>query len=220
MVCNEATLTDHGPVGGNALDLALWNAPAAHHLAADPTGGPGAYQRLGIAPFDHDRQLASVTVRTPTATTLLVTKGAPEAVLARCPDLPTDAQATLTRLFADGARVIAVATRDAPELTTPAPTDEHGLHLAGFLTFIDRPKADAGASIAKLRGLGVTVKVITGDNPVVAAKVCRDLGLDLEDVRTGAEVERLDDEALAAAIGHTTVFARISPDQKSRIIKV
>jgi P-type Mg2+ transporter len=220
LVCNEATLTDHGPVGGNALDLALWDASAAHHLAADPTGGPGAYQRLGIAPFDHDRQLASVTVRTPTATTLLVTKGAPEAVLARCPDLPTDAQATLTRLFADGARVIAVATRDAPELTTPAPTDEHGLHLAGFLTFIDRPKADAGASIAKLRGLGVTVKVITGDNPVVAAKVCRDLGLDLEDVRTGAEVERLDDDALAAAIGHTTVFARISPDQKSRIIKV
>jgi P-type Mg2+ transporter len=66
----------------------------------------------------------------------------------------------------------------------------------------------------------VTVKVITGDNPVVAAKVCRDLGLDLEDVRTGAEVERLDDDALAAAIGHTTVFARTSPDQKSRIIKV
>jgi P-type Mg2+ transporter len=220
LVCNQATPTEHGPVGGNALDLALWSAPAARSLAADPTGGPGAYRRLGLAPFDHDRQLASVTVRTPTATTLLVTKGAPEAVLARCPEPPADAQATLTRQFADGARVIAVATREAPELTTPAPADEHGLHLAGFLTFIDPPKADAGASIAKLRGLGVTVKVITGDNPVVAAKVCRDLGLDLEDVRTGAQVERLDDDALAAAIGHTTVFARISPDQKSSIIKV
>jgi P-type Mg2+ transporter len=66
----------------------------------------------------------------------------------------------------------------------------------------------------------VTVKVITGDNPVVAAKVCRDLGLDVEGVATGAELEQLDDDALAAAIGHTTVFARISPDQKSRIIKV
>src|SRR4029453_6433712 len=62
-----------------------------------------------------------------------------------------------------------------------------------------RPKAHAGQSIAKLHGLGVTVKVITGDNPVVAAKVCRDIGLDLEDVHTGAEMERLDDDALAVA---------------------
>jgi P-type Mg2+ transporter len=220
LVCNQATMTAQGPVGGNALDQALWTAPAAQPLADDPTGGPRAYQRLGLVPFDHDRQLASVAVRTPTAATRLVVKGAPEAVLDRCAEVPADAPATLARLFADGARVIAVATRDAPELTTPGPADEHGLHLAGFLTFVDRPKADAGQSIAKLNGLGVAVKVITGDNPIVAGKVCRDLGLDLEQVRTGAELERLDDDALAAAIGHTTVFARVSPDQKSRIIKV
>jgi Mg2+-importing ATPase len=170
LVCNEATITEHGPVGGNALDVALWSAPAAQPLAADRAGGPSAYQRLGLAPFDHDRQLASVAVRTPTGATLLVTKGAPEAVLARCAEVPADAQATLARLFADGARVIAVATRDAPGLTTPSAADEHGLHLDGFLTFIDRPKADAGTSIAKLGALGITVKVITGDNPIVAAR--------------------------------------------------
>jgi P-type Mg2+ transporter len=220
LVCNQATMTTQGPVGGNALDQALWTAPAAQPLAADPTGGPGAYRRLGLVPFDHDRQLASVAVRTSTGATRLVTKGAPEAVLARCAAVPADAPATLARLFADGARVIAVATRDAPELTTPGPADEHDLHLGGFLTFIDRPKTDAGQSIAKLNGLGVAVKVITGDNPIVATKVCRDLGVDVEQVRTGAELERLDDDALAAAIGHTTVFARVSPDQKSRIIKV
>jgi Mg2+-importing ATPase len=220
LVCNEATVTARGPVGGNALDVALWSAPAARPLAADATGGPGAYQRLGLAPFDHDRQLASVAVRTPTGTTLLVVKGAPEAVLARCLDVGADAQATLARLFADGARVIAVATRDAPGLTTPSPADENGLRLTGFLTFIDRLKADAGASIAELGDLGVTVKVITGDNPVVAVKACRDLGLHVEQVCTGAELERLDDDALAAAIGHTTVFARVGPDQKSRILKV
>ena len=194
--------------------------PRIRALAADATGGPRAYQRLGLAPFDHDRQLASVAIRTPTGTTLLVVKGAPEAVLARCLDVPADAQATVARLFADGARVVAVATRDAPGLTAPGPSDEHGLHLAGLLTFIDRPKTDAGASIAKLRGLGVAVKVITGDNPVVAGKVCRDIGVQVEQVRTGAELERLDDDALAAGIEHTTVFARVSPDQKSRIIKV
>jgi Mg2+-importing ATPase len=220
LVCNEATMTANGPVGGNALDVAVWSAPAARPLVADATGGPRAYQRLGLVPFDHDRQLASVAVRTTGGTALLVAKGAPEAILARCLDVPADAQATLARLFADGARVVAVATRDAPGLTTPGPSDEHGLHLAGFLTFIDRPKADAGASIAKLGGLGVAVKVITGDNPIVAGKVCRDIGLDVERVRSGAELELLDDDALAAAIGDTTVFARVSPDQKSRIIKV
>ncbi len=220
LVCNEATMTANGPVGGNALDVALWSASAAQPLAADATGGPRAYQRLGLAPFDHDRQLASVAVHTATGTTLLVAKGAPEAVLARCVDVPAAAQATVARLFADGARVVAVATRDAPGLTAPGPSDEHGLHLAGLLTFIDRPKTDAGASIAKLRGLGVAVKVITGDNPVVAGKVCRDIGVQVEQVRTGAELERLDDDALAAGIEHTTVFARVSPDQKSRIIKV
>jgi Mg2+-importing ATPase len=220
LVCNEAAITAQGPVGGNALDVALWSAPAAQFLAADATGGPGSYQRLGLAPFDHDRQLASVAVRTTGGTTLLIVKGAPEAVLARCVDLPADAPKALQRLFADGARVVAVATRDAPGLTTPDPSDEHDLHLVGFLTFVDRPKTDAGASIAKLNGLGVVVKIITGDNPIVATKVCRDLGMDVEQVRTGAELERLDDDALAAAIGHTTVFARVSPDQKSRIIKV
>jgi Mg2+-importing ATPase len=220
LVCTEATITEHGPVGGNALDVALWSAPAAQPLAADATGGPRAYQRLGLAPFEPDRQLASVAVRPTDGTTLLVVKGAPEAVLARCAEVPADTQATMARLFADGARVIAVATRDAPELTIPAPADERGLRLAGFLTFVDRPKVDAGRSIAKLNGLGVAVKVITGDNPIVAGKVCRDIGLHVTQVRTGTELERLDDDALAAAIGHTTVFARVSPVQKSRILKV
>jgi Mg2+-importing ATPase len=89
-----------------------------------------------------------------------------------------------------------------------------------LLTFVDRPKADASASIARLGALGITVKVITGDNPVVAAKVCRDLGLKVEQVHSGAELARLDDDALAAAIAATTVFARTSPTQQSRILKL
>jgi len=219
LVCNEATVTDDGPVGGNALDVALWSAATVRGLARGPDG-PGAYHRLGIAPFDHERQIASVAVRTAVGTTLLVTKGAPEAVLGRCVDVPTEAAATLQRFFADGARVIAVATREAAGLTDPGPGDERDLRLCGFLTFVDRTKADAGASIAKLNRLGVAVKIITGDNGIVAEKVCRDIGVDVEAVLTGGEIEHLDDDALAAAIPDTTVFARVSPDQKSRIIKV
>jgi Mg2+-importing ATPase len=218
LVCNEATVTDDGPVGGNALDVALWSAEVVKGLA-EATNGPGAYKRLGLLPFDHNRQLVSVVVSNGGAT-LLVTKGAPEGVLNRCDDVPPEAHATLERLFADGARVVAVGTRDAPGLNTPTPEDERSLHLAGFLTFIDRPKADAGASIAKLNHLGVDVKIITGDNGVVASKVCQDIGIDVTGVLTGREVEQLEDDALAVAIPGTTVFARISPDQKSRIIKV
>jgi len=94
------------------------------------------------------------------------------------------------------------------------------LALEGFLTFADRPKADAGPSIAQLERLGVTVKIITGDNGLVAAKVCADIGINCAGVLNGAEVETFDDDGLAEAILTTTVFARISPDQKSRIIKV
>jgi Mg2+-importing ATPase len=149
----------------------------------------------------------------------MVTKGAPEAVLARCVNVSARTAAVLERLFADGARVVAVATRVAPGLNQPSPADERDLDLQGFLAFVDKPKPDAGTSIAKLQRLGVEVKVITGDNGTVAAKVCRDIGVAIGAVLTGAELDRMDDDALAAAIPHTTIFARVSPDQKSRIIK-
>ncbi|HWK29305.1 MAG TPA: magnesium-translocating P-type ATPase [Solirubrobacter sp.] len=205
LVCTEPD----GPVGASALDAALRAA----------TTTPAGYERLGSLPFDHERQLASVVAQCD-GETLLVTKGAPEAVLARCAEVPGAARRVLDELFADGARVIAVATRPAPGLTSPRAEDERDLALTGFLTFVDRPKADAGASIAKLERLGVRVKIITGDNGAVAAKVCRDIGVPVSAVRTGAELDALDDAALLAAIPDTTVFARVSPEQKSRVIKV
>ncbi len=219
LVCNEARMTEQGPAGGNPLDQALWTAPQTDALRGSPNG-PGSYQRVGILPFDHERQLVSVTARTPTGTTVLITKGAPEAVLTRCTRVPDEATPVLERLFGEGARVVAVATREAPGITDPRPDDERDLELVGFLTFSDPPKPDAGASVAKLAALGVGVKVITGDNGTVAAKICRDIGLELGQVLTGADVERLDDEALSRVIPHATVFARVSPVQKARVIKV
>jgi Mg2+-importing ATPase len=218
LLCNESTMTPAGPVGGNALDLALVSAPAAAPLLSAADGVP-AYRRLGALPFDHERQLASVVVSSADAVTL-VTKGAPEAVLARCVDAPPEAAAELERLFGDGARVVAIAIRPAPGLTAPSAIDEQGLELIGFLTFVDRPKPDAGAAVTQLAALGVAVKIITGDNGTVAAKVCRDIGIEVKGITTGAELDHLDDDALAAAIPGTTIFARVGPDQKSRLIKV
>jgi len=219
LLCNEATATADGAVGGNALDRALWAAP---DVASLPAGGGSAasYVRRGLLPFDHARQLVSVVVDGPDGATTLVTKGAPETVLSRCVDVPDDAGDVLHRLFADGARVVAVATRRAPDLTVPTAADEGGLQLEGFLTFADRPKRDAGPSITTLNGLGIDVKLITGDNGAVAAKVCRDIGMTVDEVLLGADLAAMDDATLATSIPNTTVFARVTPDQKARIIKV
>ena len=121
--------------------------------------------------------------------------------------------------FAAGSRVIAVATRAGDGRTTLTADDERDLELAGFLTFVDRPKADAHEALDRLRRLDVQVKVITGDNDRVAQKVCADIGLAVDGTLTGAELERLDDAQLAAALPQTTIFARVTPEQKSRIIK-
>ena len=219
LVCSEAARTDSGVVGGNALDVALWSSERVDEVAAAPEG-PRSYTRLGILPFDHERQLVSVAVRGPDGASYLVTKGAPEVVLARCGVVPPGATQTLDRLFADGTRVVAVGTRAWSGRGELGTADEHDLRFAGFLAFVDRPKSDARESIAKLTRIGVAVKIITGDNGVVASKVCQDLDLAVESVLTGAELDGLDDDALAVAIPHTTVFARVSPDQKSRIIRI
>ncbi len=218
LVCNESIAGTSGPVGGNALDQALWTSPRSEELARLPDR-PATYRRLGRIPFDHERQLASVLVDSPDGP-LLVTKGAPESVLARCTSVSPIAEATLDGLFAEGARVVAVATRAASATAKLTAGDERDLTLVGFLTFVDRPKADAGEAISRLHGLGIEVKILTGDNGTVAATVCRQIGVDPGTVVTGAEIDAMDDETLMRAIMGTRVFARVSPDQKSRIIKV
>jgi P-type Mg2+ transporter len=217
LVCNESTPSATGPVGGNALDQALWAAPTAAVIADEVA----AFKRRALLPFDHERQLVSVLVEAPDGTHQVVVKGAPETLLARCSDVDGAARTTLDGLFAAGSRVVAVARRTlGAGASTLSASDEQGLTLLGFLTFADRPKADAGASLATLERLGVEVKIITGDNGVVAATVCQAIGLANKGVLSGTEVAALSDDALAAAIATTTVFARIGPDQKSRIIKV
>ncbi len=219
LLCNEAVMGEHGPVGGNALDVALLAAPTAAGAMAG--AGPRApHERLGTLPFDHERRRTSVIVAADDGARTLIVKGAPEAILALCVDVPDGAGGVLDRLLADGARVVAVATRTAPDRSTPSPDDERDLTLAGFLAFEDRPKADAGAAIAKLATLGVAVKVVTGDHPAVAAKVCHDIGLPVAGTLTGDDMAVFDDDTLIDAIATTTIFGRVSPDQKARLVKL
>ncbi|HYA09460.1 MAG TPA: HAD-IC family P-type ATPase, partial [Gaiellaceae bacterium] len=206
------TLTEGRTEFSQALDRALYDAPEAARARL------GAWRTIAAAPFDHDRQLGSVLAESADGR-LLVAKGAPEAILARCTHAPAEAAATVDALFAAGTRVVAVATRPADGLTTVTPADEHDLELRGFLCFADPPKTDAAASLARLEQLGVVVKVVTGDNGRVAETVCAELGMTSLGTLTGTEIEAMSDDELQDALGRTTIFARVTPEHKSRIIR-
>jgi P-type Mg2+ transporter len=218
MLCTEAALDDRagGTVaGGNALDTALWVSPAG----AAQRPAMASYRREALLPFDHQRRMASVRVRDAAGVARLITKGAPETVLGRCLDVPRAARTALDAEFAAGNRVVAVATKvsDGAGLTQ---ADESGLLLAGLLVFLDPPKTSAAEALRRLAGLGISVKVVTGDNAAVADKVCSELGLPAGRALSGADVDGLDDEQLAVAIPRTTVFARVSPEQKARVVNI
>ena len=211
LVCNEASVSDGVAVGGNALDVALWEVPGATDIDTHEV------RRLGIVPFDHDRRCATVLIEEGTVR-MLVVKGAPESVLENCVDVSDAARKLLQEAFEAGSRVVALATRNAPELVEITTADEHDLHLVGYLTFLDQPKASAAGSIARLAGLGITVKIVTGDNAVVAETVCRALGVESSGTLTGRELDDLDDAALTVAVTNASIFARVSPEQKARIL--
>lgn len=216
LVCTETDYS-HGAistVGQNALDAALWDSPQA--LDFDPD----SQKRLDIIPFDHQRRMTSVLVGDRSGTRCIVTKGSPEDVLRLCRDIPSQAQALLDEQYDAGSRVIAVATRDAGDVGKIAPSDEQGLALVGFLVFLDKPKANANQSLIELAALGITVKVATGDNAKVAEKVCRDLGLVSGGTLTGVQMDAMTDQELGAAAKEVGIFARVSPEQKARLIKM
>ncbi|MBU3694598.1 MAG: HAD-IC family P-type ATPase [Rhodocyclaceae bacterium] len=164
---------------------------------------------------------------------ILICKGAVEEVWACCADaLIGDARVPLddshrqklddvvARLNADGFRVIAVAMREEP--ATPREygvADEAGLTLLGYVAFLDPPKESAGPALAALHKAGVAVKILTGDNDRVTRKICRDVGLPADRVVLGPETDALDDAALAELAEATTVFAKMTPGQKSRVIR-
>jgi Mg2+-importing ATPase len=215
LLCTEGDVDGGRPVGGNPLDAALWDSPAGQAQLATVAG----YRRLGILPFDHDRRMVSVLVDDDRDGRLLIAKGAPEGILARCTDVPDAARAALDAEFDAGSRVVAVATRAVDDLDRICPDDEHDLRLRGFLVFLDAPKASAGGALRRLAELGVTVKVVTGDNAKVAAKVCHDLGLPAGPAVTGADLAATDDDQLPALVAGTAIFARVSPEDKARIVR-
>ncbi len=206
--------TGGSEVGASAVDSALAEAVAARGLRADTS------RRLDEVPFDYERRRMSVLIDDD-GRRLLVVKGAPEFVLARCAQEPqARTQAFLHERFSAGDRVIAVAARELPGATNVAASDEQGLSLVGFLTFLDPPKATAGQSLERLAVLGVEVKIATGDNERVARHVCADVGIEVLGALDGSDIERMSDDELRRALPKTNIFARLSPEQKSHLVRL
>ncbi len=189
------------------------------------------YEKLDEIPFDFERRRISVVVGRDDSR-LLITKGAPESVLAGCTEyevgercLPLDAaarvacEAVFHELSAKGQRVLAVAYAPVAQQTAYRKDDETRMVLAGFLTFADHPLPTAASALRALKRDGVQVKILTGDNELVTRHVCAEVGLNVERIVLGDEVERMTDAALGHVAEQTTVFARVSPVQKNRVIQ-
>lgn len=188
------------------------------------------YQKLDEIPFDFDRRRVSIVV-THQDERLLITKGAPESVLSVCTAYELENQqyaidevartrmeSNFRGLCAKGYRALAVAYANVPSKPVYTATDETNLVLAGFLTFSDPPLPTAKSTIEALRTDGIQVKILTGDNELVTQHVCAQVGLDGNRIILGDELEKISDPALAHIVEQTSVFARVSPSQKNRII--
>jgi P-type Mg2+ transporter len=188
------------------------------------------YARIDEVPFDFDRRRVSVVVEDG-GECLVIVKGAPESVLPVCTHVELDgvakeldpatvalADALFRSLSGDGYRVLAVAYRNVERRASYTVSDERDLTLAGFAAFLDPAREDVAATIAALREDGVVVKILTGDNELVSQRICAAVGLATDAIVLGTEVDRMSDPALAAVAERTTVFARVSPMQKNRII--
>ncbi len=211
------------------LKSPLDEAVLLHASALDLDG----WSKLDEKPFDFERRRVSVLARKADKRIEIV-KGAPESVLALCTqaqardgsirDIDGVLRATLQRLSderaADGLRLLAVAWKDAGGSDRIADAiDDGALVFAGYCVFVDPPKTSATTAVARLEAAGVRIKVISGDAAAVVEHLVETLALPVEGTLTGDEIARLTDGALAARVEQVDLFARVTPDQKTRIVR-
>ncbi len=192
------------------------------------------YEKVDEIPFDFSRRRMSVVVVDKKGRTQMITKGAVEEMLSVCSrveykgqilplteEIRQDVFVTMNRLNADGMRVIAVAHKlDHAPVGAFSVADEADMILIGYLAFLDPPKITTEAAIRALREHGVSTKVLTGDNDRVTQCVCRQVGLHVDNLLLGSDIEAMTDDDLAVAVEHTNVFAKLSPQQKARIVRI
>jgi Mg2+-importing ATPase len=227
-VLGLAYLNSHFQTGlKNVLDRAILDHREVHAEINVP-----AWEKVDEIPFDFSRRIMSVVVETPEDTHRIITKGAPEEVFKRCAKFELngrlyemnqifldDLRLEYEALSEDGFRVLAVAYKDVPRKAAYSKADECDMVLRGYVAFLDPPKETAGPALEALRLHGVVTKVLTGDNELVSKKICQEVGLQTEHMLLGNQVEAMSDVQLADEAEKVTLFARLSPAHKQRIIK-
>ena len=212
----------------NLLDLAIINR--AHENGIEPI--LNSYTRLDEIPFDFSRRRMSVLLEDRNGKQQLVTKGAVEEMLAICTYAEWNGQilkldetllqkvrAVYEQHNRDGLRMIAVAQKNDVAGGELSVDDERDLVLIGFVGFLDPPKESAKAAVTALDNHGVRTVVLTGDSEGVAVKVCSKVGVETSRYLTGKEVEAMDDAALSESVERCSIFAKLSPSQKERVVK-
>jgi Mg2+-importing ATPase len=214
----------------NLIDIAI----ISKQRKIDGNSLETAYTKVDEVPFDFNRRRMSVVVSDRSGKTQMITKGAVEEMLKCCsfteyngkvePLTDEIRRYVLSKsgeLNAEGMRVIAVAQK-----TNPAPVgqfsvaDEVDMVLIGFLAFLDPPKETTAAAISTLNEYGAQVKILTGDNEKVTCSICRKVGLDAGNILLGSDIDQMSDKELGEKAEKITVFAKLSPDQKARIVRV
>jgi len=211
----------------NVLDRAVLRHKEVHEQLQIP-----AYQKVDEIPFDFSRRIMSVVVRTPEGVCQMICKGAPEEIFKRCTRFELDGEINpmeqllidelkmeYQNLSEDGFRVLALAYKNLDVKPTYCKVDESDLILRGYVAFLDPPKETAEPALKIIQKHGVSVKILTGDNELVARKICREVGLSIDRILLGSQVEEMSDAQLADEAEKTVLFARLSPADKQRIIK-
>ena len=189
------------------------------------------YKKVDEVPFDFSRKIMSVVIEVE-GKHRMVSKGAPEEIFKRCTKyelenetfdmdqlILMDLKTECDHLSSEGFRVLAIAYKDIKDKKEAySKNDEQDLILKGYAAFLDPPKPTAKRTIETLKNLGIQFKVLTGDNELVTKKICSDVGLDVKGLVTGDSIEKMTDEELKELVKTTTVFARLTPIQKERII--
>ncbi|HLK11739.1 MAG TPA: magnesium-translocating P-type ATPase [Candidatus Binatia bacterium] len=227
-VLQLAYLNSHFQTGlKNVLDRAVLDHHEVHHEVSIPD-----WRKVDELPFDFSRRLMSVVVETPDGAHQLVCKGAPEEIFKRCTRFEIDGEVHAVddvliedlreeheALSRDGFRVLALAYRTFEPRPTYTKDDESDLILAGYVAFLDPPKETASAAVEALGRHGVAVKILTGDNDLVSRKICEMVGMPTASVLLGSQIEHLSDADLGEAAERTTLFARMTPGHKQRVIE-
>ena len=229
-LCNDAEMSATGELQGDPTETALH--AAAGEAGFDKKELAAHMPRVMELPFDSDRKRMT-TVHRDGDGFVAFTKGAPESVVSRCSrmaaaggEVAIDREAALAQaesMAAEGLRVLAVASRPWPGLPSGDDVDdvEEGLVLLGLVGLIDPPREEAAVAVAECISAGIKPVMITGDHPVTARAIASELGIlgEGEAVIDGAELARLDKDELRERAGRTTVYARVNPEQKIRIVE-